>query len=84
MTNRHDIVACARQFIGARFIHQGRSSEGMDCLGLLLLTATKAGLTFEGHPPLLLDVPNYGLRPNTAVLQEKLNQFLTPIAKEAL
>ena len=56
MTERHDIVTCARQFLDVRFVHQGRSREGLDCLGLLIATAREAGLDFEAMPVTEIDV----------------------------
>jgi cell wall-associated NlpC family hydrolase len=40
-----EIVTMARQFIGCPWRHQGRSREGVDCLGLVLLVAHQLGLT---------------------------------------
>lgn len=34
-----DIVAAARTLIGVRYRHQGRSVDGLDCLGLVVLVA---------------------------------------------
>lgn len=84
MTTRHDIVACARQFLSVRFVHQGRSAEGLDCLGLLLAVADRAGLVFENLPAMEIDVPRYGMRPDVALLKAKLDQFLLPIAEQEL
>jgi cell wall-associated NlpC family hydrolase len=39
MTTRADIVAEARKYLGTRWLHQGRASNGMDCLGLCLCVA---------------------------------------------
>ena len=80
MTNRHDIVTCARQFIDVRFTHQGRTVQGLDCLGLLLLTAETAGVHFDGIPVASVDVPTYSMRPDTALLKQQLDRFLVPIA----
>ena len=80
MPTSHDVVACARQFIDVRFSHQGRGPEGLDCLGLLLATASRAGLVFENMPVLALDVPTYGTRPDNALLRRKLSRFLQSIA----
>lgn len=41
----NDIVAAARRYIGVPFRHQGRSSLGMDCLGLLVKVACDCHLT---------------------------------------
>jgi cell wall-associated NlpC family hydrolase len=37
-------VAAARGFIGAPWVHQGRTQRGMDCVGLIVLAARAAGL----------------------------------------
>lgn len=78
MTARHEVLACARQFLGVRFAHQGRSKAGLDCLGLLLATAIAADIHFSGASAMALDVPTYGHRPDTALLKERLDQFLEP------
>ena len=84
MTDPHTVVACAREFLGVRFAHQGRSRAGLDCLGLLLATAAAAGMYFDGTEACALDVPTYGLRPDTALLKHQLDRFLRPIAADAL
>lgn len=37
-------VTAARGFIGAPWVHQGRSERGMDCVGLIVLSARAIGL----------------------------------------
>ncbi len=79
MTTPHDIIAAARSFLGVRFVHQGRSAAGLDCLGLLLVTAEKAALRFDGKSALELDVPRYGMKPDTVLLHTKLMGHLRPV-----
>lgn len=79
MTTPHEVIACAREFLGVRFSHQGRSVAGVDCLGLLLLTAQTLGLTFDGEGVEALDVPHYGTRPDALLLKQKLDTCLQPI-----
>ena len=79
MTTTHDIVAAARGLLGVRFAHQGRSEAGLDCLGLLLLSADRAGVRINGLSPLALDVPDYGARPDAALLQSKLGEHLVAV-----
>jgi hypothetical protein len=79
MTTARDVIACARQFIGVRFAHQGRSTAGLDCLGLLILTAQRLGLRFDDDAVDALDIPNYGTRPDTLLLKQKLDTHLIPI-----
>ena len=81
MTTSHEVIACARQFAGVRFVHQGRSAAGLDCLGLLLLTAQTLELSFDGQGVEALDVPHYGARPDALLLKQKLDAHLMPIEK---
>lgn len=78
------LIACARQLIGVRFVHQGRSVEGLDCLGLLLVAATNAGISLNGMTPDALDVPHYGMRPDVQLLKHKLDTYLIPIDRDAV
>lgn len=48
-------MAAARSMVGVRFRPQGRDRSGVDCLGLVLLSAAAAGIRV---PPL----PAFGLR----------------------
>lgn len=34
--SREQIIATARKYLGVRFQHQGRTANGLDCLGLLI------------------------------------------------
>lgn len=77
------LIACARQLIGVQFAHQGRTSEGLDCLGLLLLAAKNAGIVMNGVSPDTLDVPHYGMRPDAQLLKQKLDTYLIPVATQA-
>jgi hypothetical protein len=84
MTTAHEVIACARQFAGVRFAHQGRTAAGLDCLGLLLLTAQTLGLQVDGAGVAALDVPHYGTRPDAMLLKKKLDTHLQPIEKASL
>lgn len=81
MTTTHEIIAAARAYAGVRFAHQGRSAEGLDCLGLLIATADDAGLIFDGKPSSLFDVPQYGTRPDVGILKAKLDTHLLSIGR---
>lgn len=75
------IVACARSFLGVRFAHQGRHpANGLDCLGLLIATAAKAGVTVSGQSPHAFDERAYGARPDGDYLQAMLGCHLAPVA----
>lgn len=73
------MIAAARQFLGVRFAHQGRSAQGLDCLGLLLVTAQQVGLTLDNQAVMALDQRSYGARPDTVFLQQRLARFLQPV-----
>lgn len=79
MTTAREVIACARQSVGVRFTHQGRSEHGVDCLGFLILIAQKLHLTFDGKEAAALDMPHYGARPDVAFLKQKLDTYLVPI-----
>lgn len=84
MKTADTLIACARQLIGVRFVHQGRTADGLDCLGLLLVSATRAGVTINSLPAATLDVPQYGMRPDTKLLRQTLDRYLIPVARDAL
>lgn len=62
-----DIVAAARQYLGVRFHHQGRSTAGMDCAGLVVLAHADAG-----RP--VVDAVGYGRNPYQLTLVRTLAQ----------
>jgi cell wall-associated NlpC family hydrolase len=39
------IVAKAREYLGVRWAHQGRTTRGLDCAGLVIVVARDLGLT---------------------------------------
>jgi cell wall-associated NlpC family hydrolase len=49
---RREIVAAARDWVGVPYRHQGRTRNGIDCIGLLLNVAVDVGhpLTETGGP----------------------------------
>lgn len=79
MVTESDVVSAARKFLGVKFAHQGRSVAGLDCLGLLLVSAAEEGLTFDGSHISTIDVPNYPTRPDTVFLCTQLERFLVRV-----
>lgn len=65
---REQIADKARSLIGTRFLHQGRSREGVDCVGLLYVILTEIG--YEG----IYDVEGYRASPPARVIYETLCQ----------
>lgn len=53
-----DFVVAARQLVGVPYRHQGRTPRGLDCIGLLLLAASRVGVL-----PLELGRRDYGRAP---------------------
>ncbi len=79
MTTRETVVAEARALLGVRFAHQGRhAAHGLDCLGLLMVVAERAGLRFGAVLPGALDQRDYGSRPDAVMLKARLDQWLMP------
>lgn len=83
MTQHEDVVACARSYIGTRFLHQGRLKKtthhkgGVDCLGLLVEVARECNLRSKiGGLLVDYDEFNYPHYPDTARLCEMLTTHL--------
>lgn len=62
---RSDVVDAARRYLGVPFHHQGRVPAGVDCAGLLILTARDLGL----DP---IDCLTYAHDPDPVMLAEYL------------
>jgi hypothetical protein len=45
--NRQDVIAEARKWLDTRWVHQGRSSMGVDCAGMVVLVGQALGLPSE-------------------------------------
>jgi len=48
MTTPDEVVQYARSWMGTRWIHQGRSPLGIDCVGLLVMIVNEFGLDGKG------------------------------------
>ena len=78
-----DITASqiARQFVGARWRHQGRSRDrGIDCAGVVILTAKQLGVL-----PSDFDITGYLRAPNPEKFVGQFKRFLVekPVPKMA-
>ncbi len=65
MTTPQEVITQARTWVGVPFLHQGRTREGVDCVGLLV-----AVLREVGHDP--ADSTRYPFRAKSAVLMQHL------------
>ena len=62
-----EIADTARNYLGVPFVHQGRSPQGLDCVGLLVQVAEDLG--FEAH-----DFAAYSLRPSSKQLMRLIGK----------
>jgi cell wall-associated NlpC family hydrolase len=77
MCLRETLVAQARQYLGVRFAHQGRSKQtGVDCLGLLLCVAQDIGLRLKQQEVRRYDRTDYGAYPCPEMLRGQLDHAL--------
>jgi cell wall-associated NlpC family hydrolase len=76
MPTRADIVRIAREYIGMRFVHQGRGQTakvngrpvgGIDCAGLIVVVGHRVGVVPED-----VDVPVYHRTPDGKTIREML------------
>lgn len=65
-----ELAAIARSWIGVPWVHQGRSREGVDCAGLLIVVAREAGLIL---PPSATD---YTMAPQGSRLRRECDAQL--------
>lgn len=69
---RRDIVAEARKFVGVPFFHAGRSPNGVDCVGLLSISAEAAGLA-------AYDNVDYSRIVDSQYMQAELEKCMVPL-----
>jgi cell wall-associated NlpC family hydrolase len=63
-----NLIDQARKMVGTKWLHQGRSPGGVDCIGFLDVSAKRAGLDFEKMLGINLPV-NYGRHPQPDLLR---------------
>lgn len=69
--NREAVIEEARKWIGTRWVHQGRSSAGVDCAGLLICVLSDLGLPVE-------DMQGYRRSPDGLLFREHIFRQTTP------
>lgn len=47
MPTTEEFVAAARNWIGTRWLHQGRNRQGVDCVGLVVVAAADVGIQVQ-------------------------------------
>lgn len=70
IATRAEYVEAARSFLGVRWQHQGRSEQGIDCVGLLVVPACRLGLLRPED-----DVTNYSRQPDGEELSILLHRY---------
>lgn len=73
MVTRSEIVSLARSYVGTRWVHQGRSRNGVDCVGLVIAVAMDAGILPRNYP-----IPPYSRFPDNR-LQDYFQSHLVRI-----
>lgn len=81
---RKEIIAELRTYRGTPWVHQGRTRQGIDCIGLALVAARKVGMVQEGQTDRDLNIPNYGRFPYRKTFQTFMNERLIRIKREEL
>jgi cell wall-associated NlpC family hydrolase len=74
MTTRQQIVDEARAHLGCRWIHQGRSRAGVDCVGLVIRVAHALGLS-------TFDTADYSRQPDPVRMRALLAEHMVPISR---
>jgi len=76
IATRAEYVEAARSFLGVRWQHQGRSEQGIDCVGLLVVPACRLGLLRPED-----DVTNYPRQPDGEELSALLHRYCVRLAR---
>ncbi|WP_399677125.1 C40 family peptidase [Xenophilus sp.] len=77
MTQAEQIVASARKAIGTKWVHQGRSEDGLDCAGLVIKIGNELGL-------LDWDIKDYERKASMSAMLDICREHLTEIPRVAL
>lgn len=72
-----DVVTAARAFVGVRYRHQGRSREGLDCIGLPV--AVRATLSLEA-----IDASGYARRSTEREMLDFCREHLLEVMPDEL
>jgi cell wall-associated NlpC family hydrolase len=72
MTTRQDIVDESRKWLQTRWVHQGRSRAGVDCVGLVIRVAHALNLS-------TFDTADYSRQPDPARMRALLAEHMEPV-----
>jgi cell wall-associated NlpC family hydrolase len=76
--DKKKIIEKAREYVGVRFRHFGRSKSGIDCTNLMHISLIAGSEQPDKVPPL----PPYSKRPMPRELLKEIKQYMYPIEKE--
>ena len=69
-----DVIAEARRWLETRYVHQGRTRFGVDCIGYVICVRN----AIDPIPDIMREVTNYARNPQ-AVLIERIQKYCTRI-----
>lgn len=75
MIRAADLVSEARSWLGVRYVHQGRSRFGVDCIGLVICVRSALERWTEAE----LEPRNYRRLPADGLLEQRLMRHCTQI-----
>ena len=68
------LVEAARRYVGVRFVHQGRTERGLDCVGLIWIAYRDCGVTLDRYRA-------YPAEPNPDEMVQRISEALgDPVA----
>lgn len=74
---RQALLDAARKYIGVRWLHMGRNAQGVDCVGLLIVTVHDVFGAWVA-------VEDYSPWPSPSMMRDMCNRILTPIRREEM
>lgn len=80
MVTRKDWIDNLRSFEGVKFLHQGRTRNGVDCVGLITASALELGL----HRTASMEITGYANVPDHRLFTNKLPQYLDEVSYNRL
>lgn len=72
---RQEWMDALRSYLGVRFLHQGRSRSGIDCVGLVSCAASDLGFANEVKESLR----DYQRAPDSEMFKARIKDFLDPL-----
>ena len=74
---QNDFIAKAREYVGVKYKHMGRTEKGLDCIGLFARVAMDFGLPVK-------DNDTYTKSPDSIEMEKGLLEHMEPVRKDQL